>query len=35
MEDNKENILVGYPNIISYDCTKKIKENKWKKIYVK
>ena len=26
MEDNKENILVGYPNIISYECTKKIKE---------
>ena len=26
MEDDKENILVGYPNIISYECTKKIKE---------
>ena len=26
MEDNKQNILVGYPNIISYECTKKIKE---------
>ena len=26
MEEDKENILVGYPNIISYECTKKIKE---------
>ena len=24
MEDNKENILIGYPNIISYECSKKI-----------
>ena len=26
MEEDKENVLVGYPNIISYECTKKIKE---------
>ena len=32
MEDNKENILVGYPNIISYECTKKIKEQMEKDI---
>ena len=24
MEDNKENIFVGYPNIISYECIKEI-----------
>ena len=34
MEDNKEGILSGYPNVISYECTKKIL-NKWIKIYVK
>ena len=32
MEDNKENILIGYPNIISYECTKKIKEQMEKNI---
>ena len=26
MEDKKENILLGYPSIISYEGTKKIKE---------
>ena len=34
MEDDKENILLGYPNIISYECTTKIKEQ-MEKIYVK
>ena len=24
MSDNKEAILTGYPNVISYECTKKI-----------
>ena len=24
MFENKESILTGYPNIISYECTKKI-----------
>ena len=24
MEDNKESILSNYPNVISYDCSKKI-----------
>ena len=32
MEDNKENMLQGYPNIISYECTKKIKEQMEKNI---
>ena len=32
MEDNKENIFVGYPNIISYECIKKIKEQMEKNI---
>ena len=32
MEDTKENILIGYPNIISYECTKKIKEQMEKNI---
>ena len=32
MEDNKQNILVGYPNIISYECTKRIKEQMEKNI---
>ena len=32
MEDNKENILLGYPNIMSYECTTKIKEQMEKNI---
>ena len=32
MEDNKENILTGYPNVISYECTKKIIEQMEKNI---
>ena len=32
MEEDKENVLVGYPNIISYECTKKIKEQMEKNI---
>ena len=24
MEDNNESILLGYPNIIPYECTKKV-----------
>ena len=32
MVDNKESILVGYPNIISYECSKKIIEQMEKNI---
>ena len=32
MEDNKENILLGYPNVISYEYTVKIKEQMEKNI---
>ena len=32
MSDNKESILIGYPNIISYECTKKIKQQMEKNI---
>ena len=32
MEYSKENILIGYPNIISYECTKKIKEQMEKNV---
>ena len=32
MEEYKENIFVGYPNIISYECIKKIKEQMEKNI---
>ena len=32
MEDNKEGILMGYPNIISYECTKIILEQMEKNI---
>ena len=32
MEDNKEGILSGYPNVISYECTKKILEQMEKNI---
>ena len=31
MEGKKESILTGYPNIISYECTKKIMEQMEKK----
>ena len=31
MEYNKESILNNYPNIISYECTKKIIEQMGKK----
>ena len=34
MEDNKESILTGYPNVITYECTKKIMKQ-MEKIYVK
>ena len=33
MEDNKEGILLGYPNVISYECTKKILEQMEKNIF--
>ena len=33
-EDDKETILTGYPNVISYEGTKKI-YHKWRRIYVK
>ena len=32
MEGQKENILSGYPNVISYECTKKIMEQMSKNI---
>ena len=32
MEVNKESILTGYPNVISFDCTRKIMEQMQKNI---
>ena len=32
MEGNKEDILLGYPNVISYECTQKILEQMEKNI---
>ena len=32
MLDNKESILAGYPNVISYECTQKIMEQMEKNV---
>ena len=32
MADNKESILTGYPNVITYECTKKIMKQMEKNI---
>ena len=32
MAEEKESLLTGYPNIISYECTNKIKEQMEKNI---
>ena len=33
MEDNKQDLISGYTNLISYECTKKILEQMEKYIY--
>jgi len=33
MNDNNESLLIGYPNVISYECTKKIIEQMEKNIF--